>query len=159
MLGSLHEQLSSGIKMTTSVPFSTIVPELMCKNVDVSIAFYINVLGFNIRYQRPETRFAMVERQGGQIMLDELVPGSTRSWIAGPLEAPFGRGMNLEIDTNKVDDLYAHVQAAKADIFLPMEEKWYRADDHYVGVKQFIVQDPDGYLLRFSERLGSRPTP
>jgi hypothetical protein len=37
-----------------------------------------------------------------------------------------------------------------------MEEKWYRADNVYVGNRQFIVQDPDGYLLRFYQHLGTR---
>lgn len=40
-----------------------------------------------------------------------------------------------------------------------MEEKWYRADDAYLGNKQFIVQDPDGFLLRFFEDLGERAEP
>jgi hypothetical protein len=33
------------------------------------------------------------------------------------------------------------------------EKKWYRAEQSRVGVHQFLVQDPDGYLIRFSERL------
>ena len=71
----------------------------------------------------------MLERQGAQVMLDEYVPGSPRSWIAGPIEAPFGRGMNLDIRTDDVDELYEKVKASGAKIFLPIEDKWYRADD------------------------------
>ena len=37
------------------------------------------------------------------------------------------------------------------------EEKWYRKDSIEVGNKQFLVQDPDGYLLRFTQDLGKRP--
>ena len=37
-----------------------------------------------------------------------------------------------------------------------MEEKWYRKNDKEVGHKQFLVQDPDGYLLRFFQDLGIR---
>lgn len=135
-----------------------LIPELLCSNVDVSVAFYTQVLGFKILYQRKETRFAMLEREGAQIMLDELDPESPRSWIAGPLEAPFGRGMNLEIGANDVKELYDRVTVSDAKVFLPLEDKWYRADDIDLGVRQFIVLDPDGYLLRFSERIGSRPT-
>jgi hypothetical protein len=39
---------------------------------------------------------------------------------------------------------------------MEIEEKWYRKDNHGVGSRQFLVQDPDGYLLRFSENLGER---
>lgn len=34
---------------------------------------------------------------------------------------------------------------------------WYRSDAIEVGVRQFLVQDPDGYLLRFSAWVGDRP--
>ena len=44
-----------------------------------------------------------------------------------------------------------------AALHLPVEERWYRAGDRDIGVRQFVVADPDGYLLRFSEPLGSRP--
>lgn len=37
-----------------------------------------------------------------------------------------------------------------------MEEKWYRATDKELGNKQFLVQDPDGYLLRFFQDLELR---
>ncbi|HSW93417.1 MAG TPA: VOC family protein, partial [Gammaproteobacteria bacterium] len=43
-----------------------------------------------------------------------------------------------------------------AVIFLPIEEKWYRANNVELGNRQFIVQDPDGYMLRFAEDPGER---
>ncbi|MEO9168740.1 MAG: VOC family protein, partial [Aestuariivirga sp.] len=36
------------------------------------------------------------------------------------------------------------------------EEKWYRAGDEEVGQRQFLVQDPDGYLLRLCQPIGRR---
>jgi hypothetical protein len=42
-------------------------------------------------------------------------------------------------------------------LFVPLEERWYRRDDVLLGNRQFLVQDPDGYLLRFFEDLGERP--
>jgi catechol 2,3-dioxygenase-like lactoylglutathione lyase family enzyme len=140
---------------------AALTPELACTNLKISLAFYLGVLGFNVQYERPEDGFAMLERQGARIMLDEIrtafVTGTDRTWLAAPIERPFGRGINLQIQTTNVDDLYAKVRAAKADIFLPIEEKWYRADDAELGNRQFIVKDPDGYLLRFAEDLGTRP--
>jgi catechol 2,3-dioxygenase-like lactoylglutathione lyase family enzyme len=133
-----------------------LVPELLCTDIKASIAFYCGVLGFHILYERPEKGFAMVERQGSQIMLDQYRPDDERSWRAAPMERPFGRGMNLEIGTEKIDDLYTATQSHSASIFLPIEERWYRADDLDLGVRQFIVLDPDGYLLRFSQEMGTR---
>ena len=42
------------------------------------------------------------------------------------------------------------------NIFCDMEEHWYRKDNELLGCKEFLVQDPNGYLLRFSEDLGSK---
>jgi catechol 2,3-dioxygenase-like lactoylglutathione lyase family enzyme len=144
--------------MSEAPKLNALIPELYCTSIKASVAFYTEILGFKILYQREEATFAMLERQGAQLMLDEHVPGSPRSWIAGPLEAPFGRGMNLDIRTDNVDDLYERVKAFEATIFLPIEDKWYRADDIDLGSRQFIVLDPDGYLLRFHGNLGTRPT-
>jgi hypothetical protein len=70
------------------------------------------VLGFTIQYQRPEGDFAMLERQGSRLMLDQLggIDGTGRSWLAGPLERPYGRGINLQMQTDDVDALYKKVQ-------------------------------------------------
>ena len=137
-----------------------LTPELCCSNIKSSLLFYTEILGFSIQYQREEDRFAMLERQGSRIMLEEIgkdsVSGTGRTWLSGPLEVPFGRGINLQIKTDRVNDLYDCVQKAGANIFLPIEEKWYRANDVELGNLQFIVLDPDSYMLRFFQDLGER---
>ena len=136
-----------------------LTPELCCSSIKISIAFYTGILGFNIQYERAEEGFAMLEREGSRIMLDEIgkpVTSTSRSWISAPLEFPFGRGVNLQIKTADVDRLYENVQKNSAHIFLPIENKWYRADSIEIGQRQFIVLDPDGYMLRFVEDLGTR---
>ena len=138
---------------------NALVPELYCRDVARSIAFYTGVLGFAVRYARPEEGFAYLEREGAELMLDALgsPDPASRTWLAGPLEPPFGRGINLQIRASDVDALHAAALGAGAPIFLPMEERWYRAGDREVGNRQFILLDPDGYLLRFYQDLGSRP--
>lgn len=138
-----------------------LIPELYCSNIKISLAFYIEVLGFEIEYQREEEGFAMLQRQASRIMLDEIAQapkGVQRAWLSGLLEKPFGRGINFQIRTSNIDALYKDVQQSSANIFLAIEEKWYRMNDIEVGNRQFIVLDPDGYMLRFAEDLGSRKT-
>ena len=146
--------------MTNKRLTTPLIPELCCSDINLSLSFYLDILGFKIQYSREEEGFAMLERQGARIMLDEIkihpATGTNRTWIAGSLEKPFGRGINLEIKTLDVDKLYDRVHKSGATIFLPIEEKWYRADDVEVGNRQFIVLDPDGYMLRFAEDLGER---
>lgn len=134
-----------------------LTPELMVSDLDVSLPFWCDVLGFSIQYERPESRFVMLKRQGVRFMLDEYDPNREGIWLTAPLEEPFGRGINFEIETTDVEVLYENVRRCGADIFLELEDKWYRADDMELGNRQFIVLDPDGYMLRFVEDIGERP--
>lgn len=137
-----------------------LTPELYCSSIKTSLLFYTEILGFTIQYQREEDKFAMLERQGSRIMLEEIADDlssqANRVWIRGSLDYPFGRGLNRQIMTDEVDKLYTCVQKSNAQIFLPIEVKWYRANDIELGNRQFIVLDPDGYMLRFFQSVGER---
>ena len=135
---------------------AALLPELYDSDIAKTKSFYMNTLGFSMMYERPENKFLRVERQGSEFMFVEYNPENKTQWILVPLEYPYGRGISFQMDTANVDELYQKVQASGATIYLPMEEEWYRADDVYLGCRQFIVQDPDGYLLRFAEDLGTR---
>lgn len=132
-----------------------LVPELLVADHARSLAFY-EALGFRRLWGRDEEGFSYLDREGAQVMIEEVDPEG-RNWVAAPLEAPFGRGMNLEIACGDATALRDRVVAAGLALFLPLEDRWYRAGGHEIGVRQFIVQDPDGYLLRFSEDRGVRP--
>ncbi len=135
---------------------AALTPELYCTNLKDSLKFYVGILGFKILHDRPENYFAMLERQGTHLMLEQI-DKRNRIWLAAELEKPFGRGINFQIQTTNVETLYKTVQSNKYSIFLPLEEKWYRAKNKELGNKQFIVCDPDGYMLRFFEDIGKRP--
>lgn len=129
----------------------SLVPELCVTDLAASLRFWRDLCEFRIVFDRPEEGFACIEREGARIMLDVL--GMTRDWLAGPLERPFGRGMNLEIAVSALAPLLAALERASWPFFLPVEEKSYRVGAETARVRQFIVQDPDGYLVRFSERI------
>jgi catechol 2,3-dioxygenase-like lactoylglutathione lyase family enzyme len=131
-----------------------LVPELVCSDIARSLVFYTNVLSFTIAFQREEDRFVYLEREGAELMLEQPLG---RSFVAAELQQPYGRGVNFEIEVSDVDRLHEAVIASGAPVYLPLEEKWYRRDDVQLGNRQFIVQDPDGYLLRFFQDLGTRP--
>ena len=82
---------------------------------------------------------------------------ANRTLLAAELEYPYGRGVNLQIEVANIAALYAAVQPAAWPVFLELETRWNRRSDLLLGNRQFVVQDPDGYLLRFFEDLGSRP--
>ena len=132
----------------------SLTPELKCSDYRESLNFYTEVLGFAVLYKREEEGFAMLDRQGARLMIDSLE--LCQRFVKFEMEKPYGRGINLQILTTDVDGLYADVNKKGWPIYLGMEEKWYRTNDTEVGNKQFLVQDPDGYVLRFFEDLGER---
>lgn len=132
-----------------------LIPELKVLDFKSSLDFYVRLSEFNIVYDRPEEDFAMLEREGAQIMI-EGHSNKSRTWTAGVLERPLGLGMSLQIEVSDVNSLYEKFKGANYSIFQEIEEKWYRMGEKETGNKQFLVQDPDGYLLRFFQDLGLR---
>jgi catechol 2,3-dioxygenase-like lactoylglutathione lyase family enzyme len=133
-----------------------LVPELDVTDLDRSLAFYRDILGFRVHAERPEERFVYLIRECAHLMLEEAA-GPGRRFHSAPLEHPFGRGINLQIEVSDVDALYVAVQRAGLEIRIPLEERWYRHDETELGNRQFVTADPDGYLLRFFSSLGRRP--
>ena len=77
-------------------------------------------------------------------------------WNVGPLSYPFGNGVNFQLEVDDVELIYNNLLSNNYKIAFEIEENWYRQDNKLLGNKEFLVQDPDGYLLRFSEDLGER---
>lgn len=138
-------------------PSPDLVPELEVTDAAASLAFYTQMLGFQIVYQRPEEGFAYLRLGTANLMLDQYDLG--RSFDAGdtPMRRPFGRGLNLQIRVPDIAPLLATLAAHGIALHLPPEDRWYRRDNLETGNRQFIVADPDGYLLRFYQDLGLRP--
>lgn len=133
-----------------------LLPELDVSDLERSLAVYLDVFGFKAHVRRPEEKFAYLVRGDVHLMLEEAA-GPGRRLRTAPLEHPYGRGMNLMIEVADLDALHAKVVAAGLSLLIPLEERWYRHDAEEVGVRQFTVIDPDGYLLRFCTSLGTRP--
>lgn len=132
--------------------FSRLVPELDVLDLDVSKAFWCDVLGFRIAYARPESGFVFLQREGAQVMLKQ----QNGRWQTGALERPLGRGINFQIFVASVEPLLDALRRAAWPLFADSHDAWYRVAGTERGNRQFLVQDPDGYLLRFAQDLGSR---
>ncbi|MEO1659439.1 MAG: VOC family protein [Pseudomonadota bacterium] len=125
-----------------------LIPELYVSDLKISLSFYCDTLGFEVAYLRAEEKFACLCRGEATLMLEEPVG---RTWLAAALQRPFGRGLNLQISVANVASLFASCQAAEAEILAPLETRTYRRRDDKVSQTQFVVQDPDGYLIRLAE--------
>ena len=133
-----------------------LVPELLVSDLDRSIEFWCGRCGFDIRYSRPDERFAYIVLGSAQLMLEQV--GVSRNWVTGPLERPLGRGVNFQITVPDSATLASELRNADIELFMQPEIKWYDVGEEQAGVHQFLVQDPDGYLVRFQSSVERRPT-
>lgn len=132
--------------------FNKLIPELSVTDIKESLPFYTEVIGFKVEYSRPEEKFYFLSIDGAQIMVEEV----NNHWWTGELERPFGRGLNFQIEVGDVSAIIGRLEEAGIALFRPLKESWYRGDGVEFGQLEFLVQDPDGYLLRFIQDIGER---
>lgn len=112
-----------------------IMPMLAVKDVDASIAFYKDVLGF-------ETQMALPDATGKNVFAIIMLGSDNIGLGARDIENP-GQGVGFMVyipEANDLDVLYASVLAK--GITPTMELK-----TEYWGDRLFEVKDPDGYLI------------
>ena len=135
--------------------WNPMVPELSVSDFDASLGFYC-ALGFHVRYRRADPAFAYLELGLAQIMLEEC---HENAWITADLHRPFGRGVNFQIEVSDAQATAAQATGQGILLFRPVVESWYAVGSNQEeGQIEFLVQDPDGYLLRFTQPLGGRTT-
>lgn len=127
------------------IVYNSLIPELSVSNIDISKKFYLD-LGFKIRYERKENKFFFLQLEGNQIMIEE----NNDNWNTGKLEHPYGRGINLSMTVSNIEKMYEILKEKNIKFFLDLEIHEYRIDDKISYDKEFLIQDPDGYLLRFN---------
>ncbi|MBW8285804.1 MAG: VOC family protein [Rhizobium sp.] len=144
---------STGTGSAPTGGFAPLVPELDVTNIAASLAFWCEGLGFRVAYERRQAKFAYLERQGAQVMLCEI----NGNWQTAPLQPPFGRGINFQIATDELESILEALHNLDWPLFEEPSESWYRiGETEETGSREFLVQDPDGYLIRFAQSIGTR---
>ena len=137
--------------------FMKLVPEMYCRDINVTKKFYTQVLHFKIKYERKEEAFVYFIKDGVELMFEQLKVENldsavSRRWLATDQQVPFGVGVNLQIGVVDVEGLFDHVKKVDPEsVFMDIETKNYQCGDKMYTQKQFIVKDPDGFLLRFCD--------
>jgi hypothetical protein len=78
-------------------------------------------------------------------------------WETGLIEAPYGRGAIVQVYVADVAAVAAAVAGAGHPFYVAPREKWRDWGDRLGGQREFLVQDPDGFLVMVAERIGTRP--
>ena len=128
-----------------NIEFNSLIPELSVSNIEVSKCFYQD-LGFEIVYERLEDKFCFMQLENNQIMLEE----NNDNWNVAKMEYPYGNGINISMSVENVEDLYRTLKDKQVKFFLDLEVNEYRVGNKIFQDKEFLLQDPDGYLLRFN---------
>ena len=119
-----------------------LVPELDVADLDESLRFYVEVCGFRVLYGRPEERFAYLEREGAELMLQQL---SADQQIR--LDPAVGQSWVIYLRVDDIEALHARLKRGG----FPVSEI---APTSY-GTRECFVSDPDGYELWISVPIAS----
>lgn len=130
--------------------WNALVPELTVTDFSASLHFYANVLGFNIMINRQDPDFVYISLGEAQLMLEQYHPDG---WNTGELARPLGRGINFQIEVDDVEQVLARVNAHGVKLYRDLYEIHYDTGERTACQREFLVQDPDGYLLRFSQYI------
>ncbi|MEJ5913150.1 tetratricopeptide repeat protein [Pseudokineococcus sp. 1T1Z-3] len=65
--------------------WNPLVPELLVHDLAASQRFYVDVIGFGVRYERPDPPFAYLDLAGAKLMLEQ---DHDRAWHTGDLTGP-----------------------------------------------------------------------
>jgi len=133
--------------------FNRLLPELYVSDFGKSLSFYRDMLGWKIEYTRENPRFAFLLYGKSQLMIQELRAGENGK---EKLEYPYGRGINFQIETKSVQKIIDSLKKNKYPLKRGVKDSWYEGKGVRYGCREILVQDPDGYLLRFSEDLGEK---
>ena len=122
-----------------------LTPNLIVSNVERSLAFYRDVLGFTVAFTVPEASplvFAAVQSGPVEIFLN--APEAAAAEYPAFKDRPIGGTLTLFIEVVGIRDVHDSLNG-RVKIAMPLETKWY-------GMTEFAFEDPDGYLITFAER-------
>jgi predicted enzyme related to lactoylglutathione lyase len=111
------------------------------RNLSASRAFYTETLGFTTDSRFDASDFVLFDTNS--------IPFGLREASVNTDEAPHpGRGVALWIDCDRVDELYAKLQAHGATIITPPYDSPFG--------RAFVFADPDGYRITANENTWDR---
>lgn len=126
--------------------FNKMIPELSVFDIEQTKRFY-NDLGFKIEYERPEEKFVFMSFQDSQFMFEQI---HDNGWNIDELIYPLGRGINFSIAVDDIEGLYKLVKTLNLEIYRDLNRSIYQVNGTEETQTEFLIQDPNGYLLRFT---------
>jgi uncharacterized glyoxalase superfamily protein PhnB len=128
--------------------FKKLTPNLLVASVERSLAFYESTLGFLRGMTVPDASpfvFGSVTSGAVEIFFNEANAAVKEYPAFGG--KPIGATGTLFIEVDGVDALHDRLKPA-VKIVMPIVTQFY-------GMREFAIEDPDGYIITFAERVES----
>ena len=126
--------------------FNRMIPELSVFDIERTKKFY-RELGFKIEYERTEDKFVFMSFQDSQFMFEQI---HDDGWNIGELVYPLGGGINFSIAVDDIEELYKLVNNLNIELYRELTRNIYQVNGIEEMQIEFLIQDPNGYLLRFT---------
>jgi uncharacterized glyoxalase superfamily protein PhnB len=136
-------------KKEKPVKFNKVTPNLIVADMEKSLKFYRDVLGFTVSQTVPPDKgpfiFAWMQHGDAVVFLNQRMPPQPGQpdLFAG---RQIGGTLSLYIAMEGIDEFLKTVEGHGVKLAVPLHKEFY-------GMKEFAVYDPDGYLLIFAERV------
>ena len=133
--------------------FTDVTPNLVVADIDRSIAFYRDVLGFAVVASVPDAApfaFAWMQRDAVSVFLNSVGSIQEHAGLAArPIGGTATLFMIVEADdaASGVDALFAAVHS-RAPVVMGLKTQFY-------GMREFAIEDPDGYVIFFAQRIAA----
>ena len=133
--------------------FTDVTPNLVVADIDRSLAFYRDVLGFSIVTTVPDAGpfvFVWLQRDDVSVFLNTV--GSVKDALPALAARPIGGTNTLFMiveagsPAEGIDALFDAVKS-KARVLMPLKDQFY-------GMREFGIEDPDGYVIFAAQRIG-----
>lgn len=119
------------------MPLKSLTPIIYTKDLEATISFYCETLGFELREKNLERVRASIARGGAEL----IAVGPS---ILGHLEDPHFTG-SFFIETDNLNGLWNALKGKVKVILEPTDVEW--------GGRQFAIKDNNGYVLIFGEHI------
>jgi lactoylglutathione lyase len=126
--------------------FKKLTPNLVVANVERSLAFYVDTVGFERGMTVPDASpfvFASVTSGSVEVFFNDAA-AAVKEYPAFDGK-PIGATATLFIEVEGVDALHDRLKSM-AKIVMPIVTQFY-------GMREFAIEDPDGYVITFAERM------
>ena len=126
--------------------FKKLTPNLLVANVERSLAFYVETLGFARGMTVPDASplvFAAVTSGDVEIFFNDAAT-AVKEYPAFDGK-PIGATGTMFIELEGVDALHERIKSS-VTITMPLVTQFY-------GMREFAILDPDGYVITFAERV------